>query len=226
MNFKKLALATFIGIMICLYVFGDGQQYLNIELYQNLFKQSPWLTGGSLFVVFVLAISLSLPVTAITMVCSGMVFGLPVGFPVSLMALTLGGTVSLLTGRFLFRDVVERRFIGYIDIVNRGVEKEGVFYLFSVRLIPIFPYWLINLTLGITAVRIPLFMLTTFFGMAPITLIICYAGSQLGNIEEFSAATVFTPGLILAMCLLAVFPFLAKALLKLVQKLLSITPAK
>ena len=221
MNIKKIALATFIGIIICLYIFGDGQQYLNIDLYQNLFQQSPWLTGSALFLVFVLGTSLSLPVTAITMVSSGLVCGLAIGFPLSLTALTLGGTVSLLTGRFLFRDLVERRFVGYIDIVNKGVEKEGIFYLFSVRLIPIFPFWLINLSLGVTAVRIPVFILTTFFGMAPITFIFCYAGSQLGSIEEFSVAAIFTPGLIIAMCLLAVFPFVAKYLVKWIRRLLN-----
>lgn len=226
MTLKKIALAAGIGLLICLYIFGDGQKYLNVDIYQGLFESSPWLTAGVYFLLFVLGTGLSLPVTAIMMVGSGMIFGTGIGLAIALTALTLGGTMSLLTGRFLFSDVVERRFTAYLEIVNKGIAKEGSFYLFSLRLIPIFPFWVINLLLGITSVRIPVFMLTTFCGMAPVTAIFCYAGSQLGSIKELNIASILTPGLIVALCLLAGFPFLAKGLLHLSRKMLGKLPAE
>lgn len=225
MNIRKLVLAAVIGIMICLYLFAGGQKYLDIDIYQNLFQRSPWLTGGVFFMLFVLGTGFSLPVTAILMVGSGMIFGTWIGLLISLTAMTLGGTMSLLTGRFLFRDVVERRFTGYLDIINKGIEREGAFYLFSLRLIPIFPFWVVNLLLGVTGVRIPIFMLATFWGMLPVTLIFSYAGSQLGSIDELNLGTILSPSLILSLCLLAGFPFLAKALLKLIRRLLEKSPS-
>lgn len=225
MNIRKLALAAVIGIMTCLYLLAGGQKYLDIDIYQNLFQQSPRLTGGVFFILFVLGTGFSLPVTAIMMVGSGMIFGTWIGLVISLTAMTLGGTMSLLTGRFLFRDVVERRFTGYIDVINKGIEKEGAFYLFSLRLIPIFPFWVVNLLLGVTGVKIPIFMFATFCGMVPVTLIFSYAGSQLGSIEELKLGSILSPGLILALCLLAGFPFMAKALLKLIRHLLGKSPA-
>jgi uncharacterized membrane protein YdjX (TVP38/TMEM64 family) len=220
MNAKKLALAAAIVIVICLYVFGGGQKYLNIDFYQNLFLQAPWLTAGVYFLLFVLGTSFSLPVTAILMVGSGIVFGLTIGLPLALCAMTLGGTVSFLSGRFLFRDVVERRFTGYIDVVNRGMAKEGAFYLFGLRMIPIVPFWVANLLMGITSIKIPVFMFATFCGMVPITLVFVYAGSQLGSIKELNVSAILSPGLILALCLLAGFPFVAKFLLALIRRVL------
>lgn len=225
MNLRKLALAAVIGIVICLYLFAGGQKYLDINIYQNLLQQSPWQTGGVFFILFMLGTGFSLPVTAILMVGSGMIFGTWIGLMISLTAMTLGGTMSMLTGRFLFRDMVERRFTGYLDIINKGIEKEGAFYLFSLRLIPIFPFWVINLLLGVTSVKIPIFMFATFCGMLPVTLIFSYAGSQLGNIDELNLGSILSPRLILALCLLAGFPFLAKALLKLIRHLLGKSPA-
>ena len=220
MSIKKLALAAVIGIMICLFLFGGGLKYLDIDIYQNLFQQSPWLTGGVFFMLFVLGTGLSLPITAILIVASGMIFGMEIGVVISLAAMTLGGTVSLLTGRFVFRDIVERRFPGYIGVINKGIEKEGAFYLLSLRLLPIIPFWIVNLLLGVTGVRIPTFMLTTLFGMIPVVLIYSYAGSQLGSIKELKLGSILTPGMIVALCLLAAFPLLAKMLLKLARRAL------
>lgn len=220
MNAKKLAVAVLIVIVIGLYLLGGSEEFINIDFYQNLFEQSPWQTAAVYFVLFVLGTSFSLPVTAILMVGSGIIFGLTTGTFISLFAMTLGGTVSCLSGRFLFRNVVERRFTGYIEIVNRGIAKEGAFYLFSLRIIPLLPFWVVNLSMGVTSIKVPVFMLATFTGMLPATLILVYAGSQLGSIKEFSLATVLSPGLILALCLMAGFPFIATYLLRLIRRLL------
>ena len=209
---KKIALAAFIATIVILYFVGGGEKYLSIRLYQDLFEQSPFAPAGIFFVVFFISTSCSLPVTGALTVVSGIVFGAVTGFSISLLASTLGGTVALYSTRYIFHDLVKRRFPGQVDMVNKGIEKEGAFYLFGLRMIPVIPFWLLNLLIGLTSMRVPVFMLATLCGMIPVMLILAYAGSQLGEIETFSMAAIFTPGLILALTLLGSFPFLAKAI--------------
>ena len=221
MPLKKLALALVIATIILLYFVGGGEKYFSIDLYQGLFERSPVATAAVFFSVFFIATSCSLPVTAILTLAGGIVFGTLTGFSLSLAATTLGGTVALYSTRFLFYDLVKRRFTGQIEMVNKGIEKEGAFYLFGLRMIPVIPFWLLNLVMGLTSMRVPIFMLATFCGMMPVLLILTYTGDELGDIESFSFAEVFSPDLILALCLLASFPLLAKLLVKFVQRYVS-----
>ena len=218
MPVKKLALALFIATIIIIYFVGGGEKYFSIDLYQNLFERSPVSTAAVFFTVFFVGTSCSLPVTAVLTLAGGIVFGTLTGFSLSLAATTLGGTVALYSTRFLFYDLVKRRFTGQIEMVNKGIEKEGAFYLFGLRMIPVIPFWLLNLVMGLTSMRVPTFMLATFCGMIPVLLILTYTGDELGDIESFSFAEVFTPDLILALCLLASFPLLARLLVKAVQR--------
>jgi uncharacterized membrane protein YdjX (TVP38/TMEM64 family) len=105
-----------------------------------------------------------------------------------------------------------------VEVVNRGIEKEGAFYLFGLRMIPVIPFWLLNLLMGLTTMTVPVFMLATFCGMIPVLLIFAYTGNELGNIESFSLADVLTPGLIMALCLMASFPLIAKALVGVLRR--------
>jgi len=219
MPVKKLLLAALIATVIILYFTGGGDRYLSISLYQSLFDRSPVATAAIFFTLFLIGTASSLPVTGVMIVVSGIVFGYLTGFLISLFASTLGGTLALLSVRVFFHDFIQRRFSAQIDVVNRGVEKEGALYLFSLRLIPVIPFWLLNLLVGLTSMRTPVFMLATLFGMVPITLILAYFGSQLSGIESFSMAAIFTPGLMLSLGLLAIFPFLARAIVKLTRRL-------
>jgi uncharacterized membrane protein YdjX (TVP38/TMEM64 family) len=221
MPLKKLALALFIATIIILYFVGGGEKYFSIDLYQGLFERSPVATAAVFFTVFFIATSCSLPVTAILTLAGGIVFGTLTGFSLSLAATTLGGTVALYSTRFLFYDLVKRRFTGQIEMVNKGIKKEGAFYLFGLRMIPVIPFWLLNLVMGLTSMRVPVFMLATFCGMMPVLLILTYTGDELGDIESVSFVEVFSPDLILALCLLASFPLLAKLLVKFVQRYVS-----
>jgi len=221
MPYKKIALAAVITTIIILYFVGGGEKYLNIRLYQDLFASSPFATATIFFVVFFVGTSCSLPVTGVLALASGIVFGTVNGFLLSLFSTTLGGTVALYSTRFLFYDLIKRRFGVQVDMVNKGIEKEGAFYLFGLRMVPVIPFWSLNLLMGLTSMPVPVFMLATFCGMVPVLLIFAYTGNQLGNIESFSLAAVFTPGLILALCLMASFPLLARLLLKLLQRFIS-----
>jgi uncharacterized membrane protein YdjX (TVP38/TMEM64 family) len=104
-------------------------------------------------------------------------------------------------------------------MVNRGIEKEGAFYLFGLRMIPVIPFGVLNLLVGLTSMRVPVFMFATLCGMVPVLLILSYTGSQLGQMDSFTLASVFTPGLILALTLLGSFPFLAKAIVSIIRRL-------
>ena len=212
MPIKKIALAVVIATFIILYFVGGSEKYLDIDLYQGLFESSPLATAAVFFVVFFIGTGCSLPVTGVMALASGIVFGTLTGFLISLLATTLGGTVALYSTRYLFYDFIKRRFTPQVEVVNKGVEKEGAFYLFGLRMIPVIPFWLLNLVMGLTTMPVLVFMLATFCGMIPVLLIFAYAGNQLGNIDSFSMAEVFTPGLILALCLMASFPLLAKVL--------------
>jgi uncharacterized membrane protein YdjX (TVP38/TMEM64 family) len=212
MPFKKLALAFLIAGIIGLYFLGGGEKYLDIHFYQALFEQSPISTAAVFFFVFVIGTSCSLPVTGALAVAAGIVFGAVPGFIIASCATTLGGTVALYSSRFIFYDLVKRRFTAQVDVINKGIEKEGAFYLFGLRMIPIIPFWSLNLLMGLTSMRVPVFMLATLFGMIPVLLILTYTGSELGDIDNISLSAVFTPGLLLSMALLASFPFIAKAI--------------
>ncbi len=218
MPVKKLALAAFIATVVTLYFVGGGEKYLSIRLYQDLFAQSPVITATVFFFVFVVSTSCSLPVTAALIVASGIIFGTVTGFFISLLASTLGGTVALYSSRYLFHDLINRRFAGQVEVVNKGIEKEGAFYLFGLRMVPLIPFWLLNLLMGLTSMRVSVFMLATLCGMVPVTLILVYTGGQLGDIDTFSMAAIFSPGLILALGLLASFPLLARGLVGLVRR--------
>ena len=217
MPVKKIALAILIIGVIALYFIGGGEKYLDIRVYQDLFETSPVATATVFFLAFMIGTACSLPVTGVLAVTGGVVFGTATGSALSLLASTLGGTLALYSTRFLFHDLVRRRFAVQLDVVNRGIKKEGAFFLFGLRMIPVIPFWSLNLLMGLTAMPVPLFMLATLFGMVPVMLILSYTGSQLGQIDDFSLSAVFSPGLILALSLLATFPLLARLLVKLLR---------
>ena len=218
MPVKKLVLLALIATVIILYFIGGGEKYLSIHLYQDLFEQSPIATVIVFFIVFFVCTSFSLPATGVLAVTSGIIFGTVNGLIISLLAATLGGTVAFFSSRYLLRDIIKRRFTGQLGLVNKGIEKEGAFYLFGLRMVPVIPFWLLNLVMGLTAMRAPAFVLATLGGMIPVMAILTYTGSQLGDIESFSMTAIFTPGLILALSLLAVFPYLAKTIVGLARR--------
>ncbi len=218
MPVKKLALATLLATVVILYFAGGGDQFLSIRLYQGLFDQSPVRTATVFFLIYFVGTSCSLPVAGVLSVVSGIIFGPVTGFLISLVACTLGGTIALFSTRFLFHDLIKRRFSVHLDVINKGIEKEGAFYLFGLRMVPVIPFWLLNLLMGMTSLRVSVFFIATLCGMVPITLILVYTGSQLGDIETFSMAAIFTPGLILSLCLLATFTFLARAIVRFTRR--------
>jgi pyruvate/2-oxoglutarate dehydrogenase complex dihydrolipoamide dehydrogenase (E3) component/uncharacterized membrane protein YdjX (TVP38/TMEM64 family) len=166
--------------------------------------------------VYILVAGLSLPGAALLTLVGGALFGLLWGTVLVSFASTLGATLAFLVGRFLFRDAVERRFGGAMRALNEGIRKEGPFYLFLVRLVPVFPFFVVNLAMALTPMRVIPFYWVSQLGMLPGTAVYVNAGTQLASLE--SLAGILSPQLLLAFALLGVFPLLASRLARVVAR--------
>ena len=210
MSIIKSALVAVVGVLIAAYVVFDGQQYLSLDFFQQYYQQQPLVFALIYFVIYVLATSLSLPGAALLTIMGGMVFGLWVGVLLVSFASTLGATAAFLMSRFVLRDWVQAKFSNYLTAVNAGVEKDGALYLFSLRLIPLFPFWIINLVMGLMPIKVRTYYWVSQLGMLAGTFVFVNAGVSLGAIDELSAAGILTPKVLLSFALLAVFPFIAR----------------
>jgi pyruvate/2-oxoglutarate dehydrogenase complex dihydrolipoamide dehydrogenase (E3) component/uncharacterized membrane protein YdjX (TVP38/TMEM64 family) len=210
MSIIKSALVVLIALIIGAYFVLDGQQYLSLELFQQYYQQQPLIFALIYFVIYVLATSLSLPGAALLTIMGGMIFGLWVGVLLVSFASTLGATAAFLMSRFVLRDWVQAKFSNYLTAVNAGVEKDGALYLFSLRLIPLFPFWIINLVMGLMPIKVRTYYWVSQLGMLAGTFVFVNAGASLGAIDELSTAGILTPKVLLSFALLAVFPFIAR----------------
>ena len=173
-------------------------------------EQRPVLAVAAFFLLYVAVTALSLPGAAIMTLAAGAIFGLWEGTLIVSFASTIGASLAFLSSRYLLRDWVKARFGGRVGAIDRGIEKDGAFYLLTLRLIPAFPFFLINLAMGLTAMRLVTFALVSQLGMLPGTIVYVNAGTQLAAIE--SNRDILSPALIGSFVLLGLFPLLAKLL--------------
>ncbi|MGE0876196.1 MAG: FAD-dependent oxidoreductase [Burkholderiales bacterium] len=206
MSRTRLLVVAAIALAIALYFTLDLGRYLQLEHFQRLHQESPLLTAAIYFAVYVAVTSLSIPGAAILTLVGGALFGLAWGTLLISFASSIGATLAFLVSRFLLRDWVQARFGDKLKPVNEGVEKEGAFYLFALRLVPAFPFFVINLVMGLTPLRTWTFYWVSQVGMLAGTVVYVYAGTQLG---EFRVSA----GLVGAFVLLGVFPLAAKKVL-------------
>ena len=217
MNWRQPVLALLIIGVAVLYFAAGGDELLDPRAFQTMYDTSPLTTAGVFFLVCLVGTALSLPVTGVLSVIAGMIFGHLVGLPVALVACTFGGTLAFLVSRYVLREPIQRRFADQLMNINKGVEKEGAFYLFALRMIPIIPFWTLNLLVGLTPIDVRRFVLATLTGMLPIISVLVHFGTQIGAMESFSIRAMFTPGLLLSLALVGVMPFIAKGIVRLVQ---------
>ena len=218
MPFKKIALLLVIALIVGGYIIFDGEQYLSLAFFQNLYEQQPLLTAAVYFIIYVIAASLSFPGAALLTIIGGMIFGLWTGLLLVSFASSIGATLAFLASRFLLRDWVQNKLSSYLGSVNQGIEKDGAFYLFTLRLIPLVPFFVINLVMGVTPMRVTVFYLVSQIGMLAGTAVYVNAGAELGAVEEFSTAGILSWPLVLSFVLLAIFPFIARAIVGVVQR--------
>lgn len=182
----------------------------SIENLRSQVEQAPIVSGLIFFGGYVLVTALSLPAAALLTLMGGAVFGLGWGLLLVSFASTVGATLAFLIARTLLRDWVQKRFGSYLETLNQGVEKDGASYLFSLRLIPVVPFVVINAAFALTPIKTWTFYWVSQLGMLAGTAVYVNAGAELGAIESLDAKGVLTPGLIGAFVLLALFPYVVK----------------
>ena len=218
MPIKKIAVIAIIAAAIAAWFhFGLGS-YLQFDTLQQRvgeprawYADNPALAGLLYFALYVAVTALSVPGAAVMTLAGGALFGFWYALLLVSFASSIGATLAFLVSRLLLRDRVQDKFGRQLRAVNTGFEKEGAFYLFSLRLVPIFPFFIINLLMGLLPIRAWRYYWVSQLGMLPATAAYVNAGTRLGELE--SAAGIISPGLLLSFVLLAMFPLLAKWLL-------------
>jgi uncharacterized membrane protein YdjX (TVP38/TMEM64 family) len=168
----------------------------------------PVAASIAFFAGYVLVTALSLPGAAVMTLAAGAVFGLLWGVVLVSFASSIGATLAFLVARTLLREWVQQRFADRLEQIDRGFERDGPFFLFGLRMVPIFPFWLVNLVMGLTPMKVAPFYLVSQAGMLPGTFVYVFAGTQLASVQRI--ADVMSPGLLLAFTLLGLFPLVAR----------------
>lgn len=183
-------------------------QHQALQLYC---QQAPVKSAALFFIVYVLVTTLSLPGAAVLTLLGGALFGLWPGIVLVSFASTLGATLAMLASRYLLRDWVQRRFAGPMRTVNEGVSRDGAFYLFALRLMPLFPFFVVNLLAGVTPLGVARYWWVSQVGMLPGAIVYLNAGHQLGQIA--SVRDILSPGVVFAFTLLGLLPLIIRWLL-------------
>ena len=220
---KKAVLALVLIGAIAAYFAFDLGQYLSLENFKASQADivaakdaNPALYIAGFFLLYVAVTGLSIPGAAIMSLVAGALFGVVVGTLIVSFASTMGATLAFLSSRYLLRDWVQGKFGERLRAVDDGLEKDGAFYLFTLRLIPVFPYFVINLLMGLTRIKTGTFFWVSQIGMLPATIVFVNAGTQISRIE--STAGLLSPTLIASFVALALFPWAAKGIVAVVKR--------
>lgn len=215
-NNKVLLVIVIIAAIALFFVF-NLQRYLTIEFFRSqqtaisdYYSVHPLNTGIIFFFIYISVTGLSLPGAAIMTLIAGAIFGLLWGTIIVSFASTIGATIAFISSRFILKDYVQDRFSKNLKTINKGMERDGAFYLFTLRLVPLFPFFIINLVMGLTPIRLFTFFIVSQIGMLPVTIVYVITGTQIAKINSLSG--ILSPGLIIAFTLLGTFPLLAKKL--------------
>jgi len=218
---KSLLLGLILFLLGSFFAFDLGQ-YLTLAslkaqqgALQAQVAAEPWLAAGAFFALYVAVTGLSLPGASLMTLVAGALFGLWQGLLIVSFASTLGALLSMFSSRFLLQDWVQQHFGQRLAGIEAGLARDGAFYLFALRLVPVFPFFLINLAMGLTKLPGRTFWWVSQLGMLPGTLVYVNAGRELGQLDSLGG--ILSPGLLGAFALLGVFPLLARKLLERLQ---------
>ena len=215
---QRIAIVGAIIVLIVLFkVLGLGQ-YLTLDYLKSsqekfavLYSNNQVAVIAVYMLIYIAVTALSLPGAAVMTLAGGAMFGFWVGFVVVSFASTIGATLACFVARFLLRDWVQNKFGDKLTAINDGIAREGAFYLFSLRLVPIFPFFVINLLLGLTNMKLLTFYWVSQVGMLPGTMVFVNGGKELAKID--SLAGILSPGLIISFVILGLFPITVKKIL-------------
>ena len=218
---KIVLLVVIVAAVAAFFAFGLDRYFTLAEAkarqieFVQLFADRPWTVGAVFFFGYVVVTALSLPGAVWMTLLAGAVFGLAWGTVIVSFASTIGATLAFLSSRFLFRDSVQSRFGDRLAAINRGIEREGAFYLFTLRLVPVFPFFLVNLAMGLTTIPMRTFFWVSQAGMLLGTIVYVNVGTQLAQLESLSG--IVSPALLASFAALGLLPLLAKKAVDLVK---------
>ena len=217
---KKILILVIVALLAGAFFYFDLHTYLDFETikekqssFQAYAKENPFTAMGGFLLIYIAVAALSLPGATILTLLGGALFGLWKGLLLVSFASTIGATLAFLASRYLFSDLIQSKFGEKLKVINEGVKKEGGFYLFTMRLIPAFPFFLVNLVMGLTPIKTLTFFFVSQIGMLPGTFVYVNAGTQLAQLESLSG--ILSPKLIISFALLGIFPIVAKKIMKL-----------
>lgn len=218
-NIKILIVLVVLALIAAFFIF-DLAQYLSLDYlkaqHQALVtytEENKAVAIAGFFLLYVAVAALSLPGATILTLAGGAIFGFLTGLIIVSFASTIGATLAFLFSRFMFRDIVQTKFGHHLQTINKGIQEEGAFYLFTLRLIPVVPFFVVNLLMGLTGIKTLIFALVSQIGMFPATAVFVNAGNQLAQLD--SLKDILSPSLLAAFALLGIFPIVAKKLLNL-----------
>lgn len=226
----RLALLAGIAAIIVAFKLMGLDMYLSFEYLKEsqerfaaYYSANALLVIGLYMLVYIGVTALSLPGAAVMTLAGGALFGLLTGTIVVSFASTIGATMAFLVSRFLLRDWVQEKFQERLKAVNRGIETEGSLYLFTLRLIPVFPFFVINLVMGLTRMRTWTFYWVSQVGMLAGTVVYINAGKELGKLESLKG--ILSPGLLFSFALLGIFPITVRKIMGAYRNRKGLTPA-
>ncbi|PNH82663.1 TVP38/TMEM64 family protein [Vibrio diazotrophicus] len=210
-----VAVVVFLGIEFSQYLTLENAKAQQANL-SHYIEQNLLYSALIYFVAYVVITAFSIPGAAVVTLLGAALFGFWFSLALVSFASTIGATLAFLSSRYLLRNWVQQRFSDKLNAINTGVKKDGSFYLFTLRLIPVFPFFLINLLMGLTPISTVRYYLVSQLGMLPGTAVYLNAGTQLAEIKTL--AGIVSPTVLVSFALLGVFPFIAKWLLSKLQK--------
>jgi pyruvate/2-oxoglutarate dehydrogenase complex dihydrolipoamide dehydrogenase (E3) component/uncharacterized membrane protein YdjX (TVP38/TMEM64 family) len=219
---RRWLAAAVVAALLALVLLSDATDFLTLEelkarqaQLQSWVDAHPWRAGLGYFFAYVLVTALSIPGAVVMTLAGGALFGLLEGTVLVSFASTIGATLAFLVARFLLRWPLRERYGERLRRLDEGIERDGAFYLFTLRLVPLFPFFMINLLAGLTALRAWTYYWVSQLGMLPATVVYVYAGTQLARID--SPADVLSPGLVGAFALVGLLPLLTRWLARWMQ---------
>ncbi len=225
MSKGKIILIIAILLLLCLMVYIGPEKYLNLAFIKSQLAQlraykeaNPLLSILIFSGIYIAVTAASIPGALVLTLCSGAIFGFIVGSIIALISASIGATIAFLVARYLFDDWVQAKMGDRVTKIRDNFRKEGALYLFSMRLLPVLPFFAINLLMGLTSIKTTTYFVASLLGMAPGSMVFINAGTQLAKLDSLKG--LLSAELIVSLLLLAIFPYVAKYALKYVRKVI------
>ena len=222
-SYFKIILALVALALIGAFFAYDLGQYLTLEFlkskqteFTQYYAQNQFSVILGFFIIYVVFIALSLPAASIFTLLGGAIFGFSTGLLIVSFASSVGAFLAFLFARYLFGSYVQEKYADTLKKIYDGFKKEGNFYLFALRLVPLFPFFAVNILMAVVPIKPWSFYWVSQLGMLPGTAVFVYAGTQLATIDSLSS--IASPQLLLAFALLGLFPILSKKILGFIKK--------